>query len=322
MKAVRVSEVGGVEKLTYTDVDVPKPGPGQALVKVAAAGVNYIDTYHRSGLYKLPLPFTLGLEGAGVVESVADDVTDFKPGDHVTWASGLGSYAEYVLVSTSQLVRVFAGMKLEDAAAAMLQGMTAHYLTHSTWPLKQGETCLVHAPAGGTGRLICQMAKMRGARVIGVTSTEEKAKIAREAGADEVILYKTQDFEEETKRLTGGAGVDVVYDSIGANTFEKSLKCVRRRGLMVTFGNASGPVPPLQPLALSNQGSIYLTRPKLGDYTVTSDELRQRAGDVLEWVATGRLKLKIDKTYPLSEAQQAHRDLESGKTSGKLMLKP
>ena len=322
MRAIIVHSPGGPEQLKLEEVPRPAIGPGQVLVKVAAIGVNFIDIYHRTGLYKSDWPASLGLEGAGTVESVGPDVTQWKAGDRVAWAMARGSYAEYVAAPANQLIRMPDTLDFPSAAAAMLQGMTAHYLTHSTWPLKQGETALIHAAAGGTGRLVVQMAKLRGARVLAVVSTDEKAKVAREAGADEVIVYTRQDFETEVKRLTDGKGVDVVYDSVGASTFQKSLNVIRRRGMMVTFGNASGPVPPVHPLLLSQKGSLFLTRPTLFDYTATREELEWRATDVLNWVAAGKLKLQIGATYPLANAADAHRALEGRKTTGKLLLTP
>jgi NADPH2:quinone reductase len=322
MKAILVHELGGPERLKLADVAVPVPGPGQALVKIAAAGVNYIDVYFRTGLYKADFPIAIGMEAAGVVEAVGPEVKGLAPGDRVAYAMARGSYAEHAAVAAAQLVKIPDEIDFPTAAGAMLQGMTAHYLTHSTFNLKTGQTALVHAAAGGTGLLIVQMAKLLGARVIGTTSTEAKATLAREAGADEVVLYTGKDFEEEVKRITGGRGVDVVYDSVGAATFAKSLNCLRPRGTMVSFGNASGPVAPVEPLLLSQKGSLFLTRPSLAAYTATSDELHWRAGDVLNRIASGRLKIRIHKTYPLSEAAQAHRDLESRGTSGKLLLIP
>jgi NADPH2:quinone reductase len=320
MKAVYIEQTGGADVLRYGDLPNPEPAAGQVLVKVAAAGVNFIDTYHRSGLYKLPLPAMLGSEGAGTVESVGDGVKGFETGDRVAWAMTRGSYAEYAAVPAAHLVAIPKGMELEDAAAAMLQGMTAHYLTHSTFPLKKGQTALVHAAAGGTGRLVVQMAKMCGARVIGTTGSAEKADLAREAGADDVILYREQDFAAETKKLTGGAGVDVVYDSVGQATFVKSLDSLRPRGMMVSFGNASGPVPPVEPLQLSQRGSLFLTRPSLAHYLATRDELEWRAGDVLRWIVEKKLTLRVDHKYQLADAAQAHRDLEGRRTTGKLIL--
>lgn len=322
MKAVQVKAVGGPESMELVEVPTPAPGPGQALVKIAASGVNFIDIYFRKGLYKADVPVALGSEAAGTVEAVGEGVTEVAPGDRVAYAMVRGSYAEYAVVPAWHLVKIPEGLDFRQAAAAMLQGMTAHYLTHSTYPLQKGDTCLVHAAAGGAGALTVQMAKRRGARVFGTVSTEEKARIAREAGADEVIRYTTQDFEEEVKRLTGGRGVDAVYDSVGAATFMKGLNIIRPRGFMVLFGQSSGPVPPFDPTLLNARGSLYLTRPSLGHYCLDRKELMWRAGDVLGWVASGELKLRIDRTYPLAEAAQAHRDLEGRKTAGKLLLLP
>jgi NADPH:quinone reductase len=322
MKAIQVKETGGPEQMQVLDIPKPQPGPQEALVKVAASGVNFIDIYFRMGLYKADTPFTLGNEAAGVVEAVGAEVTEVRPGDRVAYAMARGSYAEYAVVPAWQLVKVPDHVDLKSAAAAMLQGMTAHYLTHSTFPLKAGQTCLVHAAAGGAGRLIVQMAKMRGARVLGTTSTEAKAALAREAGIDEVIFYTRQDFEAEVKRLTNGSGVDVVYDSVGAPTYMQGLNCLRPRGMMVLFGQSGGKVPPLDPTILNTKGSLVLTRPSLGHYCASREELLWRAGDVLQWVASGKLKLAIDRIYPLSQAAQAHRDLESRATAGKLLLIP
>jgi len=322
MRAIRVHEPGGPEQLRIENIDTPQPQAGQVLIRMAAAGVNFIDIYHRIGLYPLPRPFTPGGEGAGTVEAVGPGVDAVKPGDRVTYVGPPSSYAEYAVVPANVVLPVPASVDLKLAAAAMLQGMTAHYLTHSTFPLKSGDTCLIHAAAGGTGRLLVQMAKMVGARVIGTTSTREKAEEARRAGADEIILYTEQEFDTEAKRLTDGRGVDVVYDSVGKTTWEKSLNSLRPRGMMVTFGNASGAVEPIAPLILNQKGSLFLTRPKLGDYISTTDELNWRAGDVLTWVASGKLKLKVDREYPLEQAGQAHEDLANRKTSGKLLLIP
>lgn len=319
MKAVYIEQTGGTEVLQYGDQPKPEPDAGQVLVKIAASGVNYIDTYHRSGLYKIPLPAILGSEGAGVVESLGPGVSRVKIGDRVGWASARGSYAEYAVVPANQLIPVPPEVSLLDAAAVLLQGMTAHYLTHSTFPLKHGHTALVHASAGGTGRLIVQMAKLAGARVIGTAGSAEKAATAREAGADEVILYREQDFAAETRRLVTN-GVDVVYDSVGASTFLKSIDCLRPRGMMVSFGNASGPVPAVEPLLLSQKGSLFLTRPTLFHYIATREELEWRAGDLFRWIAESKLTLRVDKVYGLADAAQAHHDLESRKTSGKLIL--
>jgi NADPH:quinone reductase len=320
MKAIYIEQTGGAEVLQFGDQPKPEAGAGHALVKIAASGVNFIDTYHRTGLYKLPMPAILGSEGAGIVEAVGDGVKTVKPGDRVAWAMTRGSYAEYAAVPEAQLIKLPEGVSLDDAAAAMLQGMTAHYLTHSTFPLKPGQAALVHAAAGGTGRLVVQMAKMLGARVIATAGSEEKAGIAREAGADETILYREQDFAEETRRLTGGKGVDVVYDSVGADTFTRSIDSLKPRGMMVTFGNASGPVPAVQPLLLSQKGSLFLTRPTLAAYIATREELEWRSGDILRWIAEKKLALRIERIYPLAQAAQAHRDLEGRKTSGKLVL--
>jgi NADPH2:quinone reductase len=319
MKAIFIEQTGGPEVLKFGDYPTPEPAAGQALVKIAASGVNFIDTYHRTGLYKLPLPTVLGGEGAGTVEKVGDGVTTLKPGDRVAWGTARGSYAEYAAVPANVLIKIPDSLDFVSAAAAMLQGMTAHYLTHSTFPLKSGHAALVHAAAGGTGRLIVQMAKMAGARVIGTAGSADKAKIAKDAGADEVILYRDADFAEETKKLVPG-GVDVVYDSVGASTFMKSLDCLKPRGMMVTFGNASGPVPAIEPLLLNQKGSLFLTRPTLFHHALTREELEWRANDVLRWIAEKKLVLKIDHVYPLAETAQAHRDLEGRKTTGKLVL--
>ncbi len=320
MKAILVKDPGGPESMELAEVPTPTPGPKQALVRVHVAGVNFIDVYFRIGLYKADRPVTLGNEGAGVVEAVGPEVTEVKPGDRVAWAMSRGSYAEYALVPASLLVKIPDSVDFETAAAAMLQGMTAHYLTHSTYPLKKGETCLVQAAAGGAGGLIVQMAKMLGARVFGTVSTAEKAAVARQNGVDEAIIYTEQDFEAEVKRLTVGRGVDVVYDSVGKTTFDKSLNCLRPRGTLALFGQSSGPVPPFDPNILNGKGSLYLTRPSLGHYLLTREELEWRAGDVLGWLASGKLKLRIDRTYPLSHVADAHRDLEGRKTAGKLLL--
>jgi NADPH:quinone reductase len=322
MKAIQVQAPGGPEQLQLVDVPAPQPGPGQILVKIAFAGVNYIDTYFRTGLYKSELPIAIGMEAAGVVESVGPDVRGLLVGQRVAYCMARGSYAEYAVVPVWQAVKVPDGVGFDIAAAALLQGMTAHYLTHSTFALKAGDTALVHAAAGGTGLLVVQMARMLGACVIATVSTEAKAAIARQAGANEVILYNTQDFAAEARRLTGDRGVDVVYDSVGAATFLKSLDSLRPRGMLVSFGNASGPVPAVEPLLLSQKGSLFLTRPTLFHYAATPEELQWRAGEVLNWIAAGRLKINIHRTYNLTEAPQAHIDLESRATSGKLLLKP
>lgn len=320
MKAIQVKQPGGPESMELVDVPTPTPGPRQALVRVAATGVNFIDVYFRTGLYKADPPVTLGSEAAGTVEAVGPDVTEVAPGDRVAYAMARGSYAEFAVVPAALLVKIPEHVDFTTAAAAMLQGMTAHYLTHSTYALKSGESCLVHAAAGGAGGLTVQMAKMLGARVFGTAGSREKAEIAREHGADESIVYTEQDFEAEVKRLTGGRGVDVVYDSVGKSTFDKSLNCLRPRGTLALFGQSSGPVPAFDPNILNGKGSLYLTRPSLAHYVASRDELIWRAGDVLNWVASGKLKLRIDRTYPLAEAAAAHRALEGRQTAGKLLL--
>lgn len=322
MKAIQVKQVGGPEAMEVVEIPVPQPKPNEAVVKLAASGVNFIDVYFREGRYKSPLPFVPGQEGAGVVSALGADAKSFKVGDRAAWSGVQGSYAEYTAVPADRLVAVPPGVTDQQAAAAMLQGMTAHYLSHDTFPLKKGETALVHAAAGGVGLLLVQMAHDIGARVIATVSTDEKAKLAREAGADEVILYTQQDFEAETKRLTGSKGVDVVYDSVGKTTFEKGLNVLRPRGMMVLFGGSSGAVPPFDLIALSQKGSLYVTRPTLANYIATRDELVARSSAVLNMVASGNLKLRIEHTYPLAEAQQAHRDLEGRKTTGKILLLP
>jgi NADPH2:quinone reductase len=316
MKAVYIEETGSPDVLKYGDMPAPELIPGHALVKVEASGVNFIDTYHRSGLYKLPLPAILGSEGAGTVE----DGTLFKKGDRVAWAMPRGSYAEYALVPESHLVTLPDAVSFQDGAAVMLQGMTAHYLTHSTHPLKKGDTALIHAAAGGTGLLLVQMAKLAGARVIGTVSTEEKARLAREAGADEVILYSTQDFVAETRRLSDGKGVDVVYDSVGKTTLLKSFDCVRPRGMAVSFGQSSGAAPAFEPLLLAQKGSLFFTRPLLVQYIADRKELEWRASDIFRWIAERKLVMRVEHVYQLAYAAQAHRDLEGRQTTGKLVL--
>jgi NADPH2:quinone reductase len=321
MRKVVVNELGGPEVLTLVETPMPEPGPSEAVVKLSASGVNFIDTYFRTGLYAAPeRPIGLGSEGAGVVERVGAEVTTLQPGDRVAYAMARGSYAEYAAVPAAQLVKVPDGVDLDVAAAVMLQGMTAHYLTHSTFPLEKGHTCLIHAAAGGTGGILVQVAKARGARVIGTTSTAEKAAAARALGADEVILYTEQDFAAEAKRLTGGRGVDVVYDSVGKTTFDKSLSCIRPRGMMVLFGQSSGPVPPFDPASLNPRGSLFLTRPNLAHHVATRDELEWRAGDILNLVKSGALTVRIAGRYPLADAARAHRDLEARKTLGKYLI--
>ena len=322
MKAIQVQKTGGPEVLTLVDLPVPRPKPNEAIVKIAASGVNFIDVYFREGRYPAPLPFVDGQEGAGTVTEVGSDVKTLKAGDHVAYSNVLGSYAEYAAVPAEKLVKVPAGISGEQAAAAMLQGMTAHYLVHSTYPLKKGETALIHAAAGGVGLLLVQMAKNIGARVIGTAGTDEKARLAKDAGADEVIVYTQQDFEAETKRLTENKGVHVIYDGVGKSTFDKDLNLLRPRGYLVLFGGSSGAVPPFDPIKLSQKGSLFLTRPSLMHYVLTREELEHRAGDVLGWIAAGKLKLRIAHKYPLAQAQQAHMDLEGRKTTGKLILIP
>lgn len=321
MHAIRVHETGGPEVLRYEAVERPAPGPGQALVRVEAAGVNFIDIYQRSGLYRLPRPFTLGQEGAGVVEEVAPGVEEVAPGDRVAWAGPPGAYAEWAAVPAARLVAIPATVGAEQAAAVMLQGMTAHYLSHSTFPLKPGDRCLVHAAAGGVGLLLVQMAHRRGAFVIGTAGTEEKAERARAMGADAVILYREQDFVAETRRLTGGKGVDVVYDSVGAATFLQGLDLLVPRGMMVLFGASSGPVPAFDPQLLNQKGSLFLTRPTLVHYVLTREDLLWRAGDVLGWVADGSLQVRIDRTLPLADAARAQEALAARETSGKVLLR-
>jgi len=322
MKAVRVHQPGGPEALRYEDVPDPVPKAGEALVAVEASGLNYIDVYFRKGLYKAPLPLVLGLEGAGTVRALGPEVHDLKVGDRVA-ASGLpGAYAELAVAPAARLVAVPDGVTTKQAAAAMLQGMTAHYLATSSWPLKPGDTCLVHAAAGGVGLLLCQIAKLRGARVIGTVSTEEKAALARRAGADDIIFYDRDDFVAAVKRLTDGKGVQVVYDGVGKTTFEKGFDCLALRGMMVCYGQASGPVAPFDPQVLNTKGSLFVTRPSLFHYTATRKELVERAGEVLGWVRDRKLELRIDAEYPLRDAAEAHRALEGRKTTGKVLLIP
>ena len=322
MKAIRVQSPGGPEALRYEDVPQPSPAAGQVLVKVEAVGVNYIDVYQRTGLYKVATPFTLGQEAAGVVTAVGSGVTDPKVGDRVAYTSILGAYAEYAVVPADRVVVLPDGVTARQAAAALLQGMTAHYLACTTYPLKAGDTCLVHAAAGGVGLLLCQIASRRGARVIGTVSTREKAALAREAGARDVILYTEQDFEAEVKRLTNGLGLQVVYDSVGKTTFEKGLNCLTRRGMMVLYGQSSGPIASFDPQVLSQKGSLFLTRPTLAHYVATRAELVARAGEVLSWVKSGTLKVRIEHEFSLAETAEAHRALEARKTTGKLLLIP
>ncbi len=322
MKAIVIEQYGGAEALQYKEVDKPAPNHGEALVKLSATGLNFIDVYHRTGLYPLPLPFIPGNEGAGTVEAIGEGVTEIAVGDRVAYAGAMGAYAEYTIVPANRLIKLPEQIDEKSAAAAMLQGMTAHYLVYSTYQLKSGDTALVHAAAGGVGLLLIQMAKRIGARVIGTCSTPAKAELAREAGADEIILYTEKDFEEEVKRLTGGKGLQVVYDSVGKTTFLKSLKCLAPRGLLALFGQSSGSVEPFNPALLSQQGSVFLTRPSLFHYIAERAELEWRAGDVLGWVASGELKLRIEKTFVLAKAAEAHRELEGRKTTGKVLLIP
>ncbi len=322
MNAIIVENTGEPEVLVYRETATPEPTAGEVLVRLQAIGVNFIDVYHRTGLYPMPKPFIPGSEGAGIVERVGADVSDFSAGDRVAFAMVPGAYAEFAIVPAARLVKLPAKIDARQAAAAMLQGMTAHYLTTSTYSLKSGDWALVHAAAGGVGLLLIQMAKHIGARVIGTVSTEAKAALALGAGADEIVLYTTQDFELETKRITDGRGVQVVYDSVGRETFIKSLNVLAPRGMMALFGQSSGPVAAFDPALLAQRGSLFLTRPSLAQYAATRDELLWRAGEVLDWVASGELKLRIEHTYPLAQAEQAHRDLEGRRTTGKVLLIP
>jgi NADPH2:quinone reductase len=322
VRAIRVHQYGEPENLTMENLPVPRPGKGEALVRLEAIGVNFIDVYQRMGLYRSPLPFTPGNEGSGVVAETGPGVGEVVVGDRVAYAGVLGSYAEYAVVPAWRLVKLPDGIDGGLAAAVMLQGMTAHYLTHSTYPLQPGDTCLVHAAAGGVGLLLAQMARRRGARVIGTVSTKEKAELARAFGADEVILYTERDFESEVSLLTGGKGVQVVYDSVGQTTFEKSLNCLAPRGYLALYGQSSGPVPPFDPQILNTKGGLFLTRPSLGQYTATREELLWRANDVLGWATAGELKVRIGARFPLPEAAEAQRQLSGRKTTGKVLLLP
>src|ERR1700739_3542740 len=322
MKAIQIHAIGGPEVLQLAELPIPEPGPGQVLIRVEAVGVNFIEIYFRKGTYKATLPMTPGSEAAGTVEKLGPGVTGFEEGDSVASASVLGSYAEYALVPAAALIKVPSRLSPEQAAAVMVQGMTAHYLAYSTYPLKAGDTALVHAGAGRVGMVLAQIASRLGARVFTTVSTKEKAELSKEAGAAEVILYTEQDFEAEVKRLTSNKGVDVVYDSVGKTTFEKSLNCLRSRGMLVLFGGTSGPVPPFDPIQLSGKGSLFLTRPSLWHYIATRAELEWRAAKVLDWAATGELRLRTEYMYPLAEAAQAQIDLESRKTTGKILLEP
>jgi NADPH2:quinone reductase len=322
MKAIQIHQTGGPEVLTLADLPIPQPGPGQVLIRVEAVGINFIDVYFRKGVYKASLPLVPGSEAAGTIEELGPGVTGFAAGDSVVSVSVLGSYAEYALVPAASLLKVPDGLTMQQAAAALLQGMTAHYLACSTFPLKAGNTALIHAGAGGVGLLLTQIASHLGARVITTVSTKDKAKLSRDAGASDVILYTSQDFETEVKKLTGGKGVDVVYDSVGKSTFESSLNCLRPRGMLVLFGASSGPVPPFDLIQLSSKGSLFITRPTLWHYVATRAELEWRAGDVLGWAAKGKLKLRTEFVYPLAQAAQAQIELESRKTTGKILLEP
>jgi len=322
MKAIQIKQTGGPEVMEYVDQPVPQPKPNEAVVKIAAAGINFIDVYYREGRYKTPVPFVSGQEASGVVSAIGSAVREVAVGERVAYTGIIGAYAEYAAVPADRLVKVPAGVSDREAAATMLQGMTAHYLSHDTYPLKKGETALIHAAAGGVGLLLVQMAHNIGARILATVSTEEKAKLARAAGADEVIFYTQSDFEAETKRLTGGKGVDVIYDSVGKTTFEKGLNLLRPRGMMVLYGGSSGAVPPFEPTTLTAKGSLYLTRPSLGHYIITAEELQQRAAAVFGMIREGKLKLRIEHVYPLAQAVEAHRDLEGRKTTGKLLLIP
>ena len=320
MKAIRIHQFGGPEVLQYEDVPDPSPKPGDALVKIDAAGVNFIDTYQRSGAYKIPLPAVLGQEGGGTVSAVGAGVTAVKAGDKVAWTGILGSYAESHTVPADRLVALPAGVTTKQGAAIMLQGTTAHYLAGSTFPLKSGDTCLVHAGAGGVGLLLTQIAKIRGARVITTVSTAEKAKLSRDAGADHVVMYTSQDFEEEVKKITDGKGVQVVYDSVGQTTFAKSLNCLAPRGMLVLFGQSSGAVPPFDVQVLAQKGSLFLTRPTLANYIATREELQQRSSELFAWIAAGKLRLRMEFEFPLRDAAKAHQALEGRKTTGKVLL--
>jgi NADPH2:quinone reductase len=322
MKAIQMTKTGGPEVMELREAPMPEPGPGQVLVKIEAAGVNFVDVYLREGRYPAKLPSIPGQEAAGVVAALGPEVTGFKVGDRVAWCHVLGAYAEYAAVPVSMLIAIPDGVTMQQGAAALLQGMTAHYLSHSTYAIKTGDMVLIHAGAGGVGLLLIQMAKRLGARVLTTVSTDAKAALARGAGADEVILYTQEDFAARTRELTKGEGVAVVYDSVGMTTFDGSLACLQPRGLMALYGGSSGAVPPFDLIQLSQRGSLYITRPTLKDYTATREELERRAGEVLGWVADGSLKLRIEHTYPLAEAAQAHRDLEGRQTTGKLLLVP
>lgn len=320
MKAIRIHEYGGPDVLRFEEIPLPEPGSGEVRVKIEVAGVNYIDIYHRTGLYPSKIPFSPGMEGAGVVDAVGDNVPEVEIGDRVVYAMQQGSYAEFAVVPSWKLVQLPENLDFHSGAAVMLQGMTAHYLTHSTYPLKKGDTLLIHAAAGGVGLLLIQIAKRLGAKVFGTVSTKEKASLAKDAGADEIILYTESDFEEGVKRLTNDQGVDVVYDSVGKTTFEKSLSCLRPRGYLVSFGQSSGPIAPFNPGILSAKGSLFLTRPTLAHYAANRDELLRRAGEIFKWIAKGELKLRIDRVFSLENAAEAQKQLEGRRSTGKLLL--
>ncbi len=322
MKAIRVHQPGGPEVLAWEEIAQPEPGPGEALVRLDAAGVNFVDVYFRTGRYPAAMPLTLGQEGGGVVTAVGAGVSEVAAGDRVAYSSVSGAYAEYAVVPAGKLVRLPAGVSTRLGAAVMLQGMTAHYLALTTYPLQPGEWCVVHAAAGGVGLLLCQIAKLRGARVIGTVSTEEKAELARGAGAEEIIYYTREDVPSQVRKLTDGRGVPVVYDSVGLTTFEASLASLAPRGMLVSYGASSGLVPPVDVRELQNRGSLFLTRPSLAHYTLTRAELEQRAGDLFAWMAAGRLDVRIGAEYPLAQAAGAHRALEGRETTGKVLLIP
>lgn len=322
MKAIRVHETGDVSKLRYEEAPMPEPKAGEVRIKIEAAGLNFIDTYHRMGWYPLPKPFILGMEGAGTIDAIGADVTGFNLGDRVAYCMYQGAYADYATVPARIVVPLPDGVTTHQAAAVMLQGMTAHYLTHSTYPLQPGNIALVHAAAGGTGALVVQLAKLRGAQVIGTVGSEDKAAVAKAAGADQVIIYTKEDFAAEVKRITDGKLCHVVYESVGKATFDQSMNCLRPRGYMVLFGQASGQVPPLDPQVLNQKGSLFLTRPSLGAYVATREELLGRANDLFGWIAAGKLDVRIDQRYPLSEAAAAHTYLEGRQTKGKVLLVP
>jgi NADPH:quinone reductase len=322
MQAIQITQTGGPEVLTLHDVPTPEPGEGQALIKIEASGVNFIDVYQREGRYPVKLPFIPGQEAAGTVVALGPGVTGIEVGDRVTWCHILGTYAQLAVAPADRLIAIPDGITFQQAAAAMLQGMTAHYLSHSSYPIQPGDDVLIHAGAGGVGLLLIQMAKHLGARVFTTVSTEEKAALAREAGADETILYTREDFSAKVRELTGGKGIPVVYDSVGKTTFDGSLACLQPRGIVVLFGGSSGAVPPFDLIKLSTMGSLYVTRPTMKDYIATREDLEHRAGDILKWVAEGKLKLRLEHTYPLADAAHAHRDLEARKTTGKVLLLP